>query len=195
MKIDTREQWLEAAVVELKPLFKAAGVELPPVRVSIGWPSKGGTSSKSKVIGQCWNKSASKDKVNQIFISPTLGEDLIKALAVLVHELIHAWDDCKSQHKGAFVVKARAMGLEGKMTESNASPQLADTFRAIIHKLGPLPHSPLILSEMDKQIKKQTTRMIKLSTPDCCDYTVRTTQKWIDEGLPKCPHDVTMELA
>lgn len=33
----------------------------------------------------------------------------------------------------------------------------------------------------------QTTRMIKLTAP-CCGYLVRTSRKWIDEGLPVCHH-------
>lgn len=193
-KYATREQWLEAAVVRLARLFKEINVELPPVRVSIGWPHKGGTSSVNKVIGQCWVKDASKDGVNQIFISPTLGDDLVQALAVLAHELVHAWDDCEHQHKGPFAEKAKAIGLVGKMTQSTAGESLTQTLKAVIEDLGDLPHAPLIPEEMDKQRKKQPTRMIKLQTPDCCDYTVRTTQKWIDEGLPKCPHDVTMEV-
>lgn len=194
-KYETREQWLEAAVVRLSRLFKDINIEIPKVRVSIGWPSKGGTSNKSKVIGQCWSKAASKDKVPQIFISPTLGEDLVKALGVLAHELIHAWDDCVSGHKGKFVVAARAIGLEGKMTATEVGPVLRTALEGILKDLGELPHAPLLPGEMEKQRPKQSTRMIKLVTPECCDYTVRTTQKWIDEGLPQCPHGVIMEVA
>jgi hypothetical protein len=194
-KYDTREQWLEAAVIRLARLFKEINVELPAVRVSVGWPSKGGTASKGKVIGQCWNTKTATDGVSQIFISPTLGEDQVKTLGVLVHELVHAWDDCKDGHKGEFARVAKLMGLVGKMTESNVGEELHRKLDAIIEDLGEFPHSALVPSEMDKQRKKQSTRMIKLQVIDCdCGYTVRTTQKWIDEGMPKCPHDVPMEL-
>jgi hypothetical protein len=194
-KFETREQWLEAAVVHISRLFKDINIELPPVRVSVGWPSKGGLASKVKVIGQCWSSKAAKDGISQVFISPTLGDDLVQSLAVLVHELVHAWDDCKHQHKGPFAEVAKRVGLVGKMTQSNAGPELEIKLKAIISDLGEFPHSPLVASEVEKEIKKQTTRMIKLVTPDCCEYTVRTTQKWIDEGLPSCPHGVTMEIA
>lgn len=194
-KFETREQWLNAAVVRLGRLFKEIDVELPEVRVSIGWPSKGGLATKGKVIGQCWSTKVAKDGVSQIFISPTLGEDLTQTMGVLVHELIHAWDDCKSAHKGAFAQKARAIGLEGKMTESNVSERLAEQLKPILDDLGEFPHSPLIASEMEKERKKQGTRMLKLHVPECCGYTVRTTQKWIDEGLPSCPHGTEMEVA
>lgn len=194
-KYETREQWLEAAVIRLGRLFKQVNVELPPVKVSVGWPSKGGTSTKNKVVGQCWSSLASKDGVGQIFISPTMGEDLIHILGVLVHELVHASDDCVSGHKGAFARRAKLLGLVGKMTESNVGDDLRPKLQTILDDLGEFPHAALVPSEIDKQRKKQSTRMIKLVTPGCCDYTVRTTQKWIDEGLPSCPHNVTMELA
>lgn len=193
-KFETREQWLEAAVVRLARVFKEVGVELPPVKVSVGWPHKGGTASKGKVIGECWKRDVATNNISQIFISPGLGEDVIKVLEVLTHELVHAWDDCKSGHKGAFIVTARAVGLEGKMTESHASPQLRDRLERILEDLGEFPHAALIASAMDKQIKKQSTRMLKLVAPDCCGYTVRTTQKWIEQGMPSCPCGNPMEL-
>lgn len=191
-KYETREQWLEAAVIGVSQLFKEISVELPKVRVSVGWPSKGGLASKGKVIGQCWNTKAAKDGVAQIFISPMLGSE---AIGVLVHELIHAWDDCVSGHKGAFATVARKIGLVGKLTVTTVGDELAEKLKIILKDLGEYPHSQLIVSEMEKQVPKQTTRMLKLVAPDCCNYTVRTTQKWIDEGLPSCPHGVTMELS
>lgn len=190
-KFETREQWLEAAVIRVSRLFKNVGVELPPVRVSVGWPSKGGLASKARAIGQCWNSKSSEDGVSQIFISPLLGPE---GLAVLVHELIHAWDDCKSGHKGEFARVARAIGLVGKLTVTTPGDALAETLKKILAELGEYPHSPLIASEMDKQRKKQPTRMIKLEVVDCCGYTVRTTLKWIEKGMPKCPHDVEMQV-
>lgn len=187
----TREQWLEAAVEELKPLFEEVGVELPQVRVSVGWPSSRGLAKNAKVIGECWKKSVAEDGVSQIFISPLLGEE---GLAVLVHELIHAWDDCKSQHKGEFARVAKAVGLVGKMTVTTPGDELIEKLKVIQNTLGDYPHSRLSAEEMGKQKPKQTTRMLKLVAPDCCDYIVRTTQKHIDTGLPKCPHDTVMEV-
>jgi hypothetical protein len=32
----------------------------------------------------------------------------------------------------------------------------------------------------------QGTRMLKVECPDC-GYTLRTTRKWLDTGLPSCP--------
>ena len=186
----TREQWLEAAVEELKPLFKEIGVELPTVRVSVGWPSKNGTATKAKTVGECWKRCVAEDGINQIFISPILGHE---GLAVLVHELIHAWDDCKSGHKGEFARVAKAVGLVGKLTVTTPGDELTDKLKVILNSLGDYPHSVLVAEEMKKQKKPQTTRMLKLEAVECCGYTVRTTQKWIEKGLPTCPHGNPME--
>lgn len=194
----TREEWLELAVDKLRPFFAEIDIELPKVRVSVGWPSHGGTASKKKVIGQCWKANVAADGVAQIFISPVLGGtfrgDVIHMLGVLIHELIHAWDDCQSGHKGRFTQAARRIGLEGKMTATTVSGRLAPRLNELIEEIGDLPHAPLIFEEMEKQRTPQTTRMIKVACPDD-GYIVRTTQKWIDLGLPTCPCGTEMELA
>jgi hypothetical protein len=191
---ETREAWLEEAVGRLGELFHDINIEIPPVRVSIGWPSKGGLSTRNRTVGQCWKASVSTDGVPQIFISPTLDQvDVI--LGTLVHELIHAWDDCESGHKGKFAAAARKVGLEGKLTATHVSEgsDLYHRLQGVSEGLGKFPHAALVMEELTEQRPKQTTRMIKLVTPECCEYTVRTTAKWINEGLPLCPHGVEME--
>jgi len=192
----TREAWLELAVLKLHPLFAEIDVDLPNVRVSVGWPSRGGTAVKKKVIGQCWKGMVSADGKQQLFISPVLGDDVVQLLGVLVHELIHAVDDCESGHKGAFAKMARALGLAGKLTATTVEEgsELHTALTEVAGRLGEYPHSAINFAELEKQRPKQTTRMIKLVAPDC-DYTVRTTQKWIDEGLPMCPHGEEMDIA
>lgn len=203
---ETREQWLEAAVDQLRPIFAEVkdvflGEErdpdgrhdLPKVRVSVGWPSRGGTSNKGRVIGQCWKTTVAGDGVAQIFLSPILdGEGPV--LETLVHELVHAWDDCQAGHKGRFARTARALGLEGKLTATHAGADLAQRFTGVVEAIGSYPHSPLNPFEMDKQRKKQSTRMLKLECPSC-GYIVRTTQKWLDLGLPTCPCGQELEPA
>ena len=193
----TREAWLQLAVLKLRPLFDEIDVELPAVHVSVGWPSKGGTASKSKVIGQCWVKSVSSDNVSQVFISPLLGGDrfdVIKMLGVLLHELVHASDNCESGHRGEFAKRARALGLEGQMTATVVGEALDATLSVIVDELGDYPHPAMRFEEMEKQRAPQTTRMLKLECP-ADGYIVRTTQKWLDVGTPSCPCGEQMELA
>lgn len=178
----TREEWLTAAVEALSPIFHEIGERVPPVRVSVGWP--GGRSKKATTIGQCWKSIASADGVPQLFISPVL-DDGTRVLDVLVHELIHAIDDCESGHKGRFVAIARRVGLEAPWTATTAGPALAETLAGVSAELGEYPHAALTPALAG--IKKQTTRMLKLECPTS-GYVVRTTRKWLDEwGAPICP--------
>lgn len=185
----TREAWLVAAIEALGAgVFKSNGVELPPVRVSVGWP--GGRGPKGKVIGQCWKRAVSSDGVNQLFVSPVLG-DSARVIDVLTHELVHAVDDCANGHKGAFLELARKVGLEGKATATVAGEALQAELDLIVEQLGEYPHAVLGGTPDDSAEgpKKQGTRMLKLvCASDPVDgYTVRTTQKWLDLGMPSCP--------
>ena len=181
----TREEWLVTAADHLRDgLFARNGLTVPPVKVSCSWPGGG---SARKRIGECWPTTFSAAKINEVFISPALG-DAVKALDVLVHELVHAVDDCASGHKAAFVAAARAVGLEGKPTATHAGPTLLVALQGLAAILGPYPHSTLNLANR----KKQTTRMIKVSCDDC-GGVYRTTRQWIDQAdeltCPFCQGD------
>src|SRR5262245_30120223 len=66
-----RHDWLEAVVEALRTKFKDAGYTIPDeIRVSIGWPKRGGGCGKR--IGECWSLDASSDKHAEIFVSPEL---------------------------------------------------------------------------------------------------------------------------
>lgn len=179
MSAKNREAWLTAAVKPLNKLI-ASATELDPaksVAVSCGWP---GGKSVNKVIGQCWTV-ASANGLGQIFISPKL-TDPVMVLDTLLHELVHAADDCEHGHKGPFAKACKQLGLVGKPTENHAGPELAVTLAEIAAKLGEYPHAGITPGT---KIKKDGTRMLKLECPEC-GYIVRTTQKWINVGLPVC---------
>lgn len=181
-----REQYLNIAVNELRPLFKDAGHNIPTIRVSIGF--MGGRSSK-KAIGQYWHDGVISDGIAQIYISPVI-KDTLTMLDVLVHELVHACVGAKAGHGPVFKKLALAVGLTGKMRSTVAGPQLTDRLNAIIKKLGNIDHGSIDLSER----KKQGTRMIKLECPQC-QCVVRTSQKWIDTyQFFNCPCGEEMEI-
>jgi hypothetical protein len=106
----TREEWLLAMTEEIRPLFAAVNAPLPErLRVSCGWPSSRGLaspSSKNRTIGQCWPTEFSADETPEVFISPYLA-DAVQVAAVLVYELIHAFDNCRNGHKGLFARSQR----------------------------------------------------------------------------------------
>lgn len=185
-KLQTREEWLVAAVAALgEVVFAPASIELPAVRVSVGWP--GGRGSKNNVIGQCWSTGAAKDKTANLFISPVL-DDAARVLDVLAHELIHAVDDCQNGHKGPFARMAKAIGLTGSMRATVASDELKATLSALVtDRLGAYPHAALVTMAGTSGTPKQTTRMLKVECGST-GYTARTTAKWLDAyGAPKCP--------
>jgi hypothetical protein len=188
MNMMTREKWLTEVLHDnIAQLLKdKAGVTLPAdVKVSIGFPGGG---SARKRIGECWPRARSSKGVNEIFINPAI-RDVEVVLDVLVHEAIHAADDCKSGHKGFFRKTAKAVGLTGKMTSTVAGPELKAWIAQVIADSAEFDYGSLSLDGR----KKQTTRMVKLACP-CCKYTVRTTRQWIMVGLPQCPSGYQMEV-
>ena len=191
-KHNTREAWLTEAIALLgAEVFGPVGETLPAVRVSVGWP--GGRGQKNSVIGQCWASRAAEDGVAQIFVSPVLS-DGVRVLDVLVHELVHAIDDCQSGHRGRFAKIARAVGLEGKLTATVAGEALSETLKGIVARLGDFPHGALVNPAETSGPKKQGTRMLKVECPND-GYIVRTTQKWLDLGVPTCPCGTEMVVA
>ena len=170
----TREEWLEQATTLLNSeVFIPAGYEIPEdVKVSCGWPVSGGASSRQATIGQCFSRAVSANNVNEIFISPKLDE-ASRVLDVLTHEHIHAIDDCRSGHKGLFRTIAKAVGREGKMTATTAREALQDKLEAILDKRGDYPDAKHADA---KQIKKQSTRMIKVECSEC-EFSYRTSRK------------------
>lgn len=218
MSHKTREAWLVEAVQYVSELFaqtKEEGepVQVPPVRISCGFPA----GNVRKSIGQCWGTSAAEDGISHVFVSPVL-KDPTQILGVIIHELCHAIDDCKSGHKGRFRKLATQMGLEGKMTATHCSEALEELLQPIVNKLGEYPHAALDLGQAP--VKKQTTRMLKASCKaivgddrvltsvereardildervgETCGYNVRTTQKWLDMAVPTCPlHGLDLEV-
>jgi hypothetical protein len=186
-KFSTREQWLQAAIGLMGPVFKQSDYKVPKVRVSCGWPSRRATSANNMTIGQCWDKSAASDKVSQIFISPYLADSFTRqgVLPTLIHEVCHAVVGCKEGHNRVFGACARAVGLEGKLTSTHAGKQLMENCKKWTKRLGDYPHSRL--NARKSPVKVQGTRLLKCECGKC-GYVCRVTNKWIEQlGAPLCP--------
>ena len=113
----TREAWLHRAIEAFRPRFAEIGLPLPAkLHVSVGFGYSSRAESKY-ILGQCWARRASADGVNHIFLGPQEG-DPAGMLVSLLHELIHAADDCASGHKGAFAEAATRLGFDGPMTRT-----------------------------------------------------------------------------
>ena len=182
----TRELWLQNAVDLVSPIFKNKGYTIPKVQVSCGFPS---TGNKSKHVGQCWGKSSTNDGTNQLFISPVLDEP-VQVLDTLVHELVHAVDDCMHHHGPEFKKIATDVGLQGLMREASAGPPLLEQLTTISRQLGKYPHSKINLAHSSS---KKTGPRPRAKCKKC-GYEVTPLKKWLHMGPPLCPkHTTEME--
>ena len=129
--VPTREAWLHRAIEVFRPRFTEIGLPLPAeLHVSVGF-GYGSRAESKYILGQCWARRASADGVNHIFLGPQEG-DPAGMLVSLLHELIHAADDCASGHKGTFAEAATRLGFEGPMTRTPPGIDLAAAGLAVL---------------------------------------------------------------
>lgn len=184
---DTREGWLSHGLSLATPRFEAAGYKMPTnVKVACGFApgARGG-----KALGVCISPKASAEGVTEMFISPTVSDPLV-ALGVLIHEAAHAVAGVEAGHGPKFKAVCHAVGLTGKATQAMPDAALNDWLATVVlPMLGAYPHAAVDPNAR----KKQGTRMIKLVCPET-GYTVRTTKKWLEHGLPISPAGYEMQV-
>jgi hypothetical protein len=152
---NTREEWLEAAVGQLVGILPEKFQELPPLKVSVGFP--GGRTT----IGIHFDKHHSFDKeTHHIFIHPKL-DGKVDALSTLLHEVIHAAAK-QHGHGKKFARIAAAVGFLPPWTKTPESEGLRAHLEELGEKLGPYPHIGMDLLKK----KKQPTRMKLYECPE-----------------------------
>ena len=174
----SREDWLNKAgllicneLIEAKTTLttdRAIRISLAPMR--------------SKHLGACYPSSRSNDGANEILIT-IHSNDSLRILGATAHELIHAYDDCKSGHRGAFRTAALAIGLEGKMTATTPGPELTALLNEYVTLLGPIPHAALSHIAKDKGRNNN-----KLVCSDC-GFQSNLSAKWAYQVIAgfECP--------
>jgi hypothetical protein len=155
----TREEWLTTAGETLLAEFDLQSPR--PWRVAPASP-------KGSTLGQCFASAASSDGANEIYVSLSITCP-VKAVTVLLHELLHAIDDCQSGHKGRFEQLALLVGLERPLTHYNPSDALTARITELVAILPPSPLVPMA------QPKKQKGRMVAL-TCTACGWKAHTTR-------------------
>ncbi|WP_433224453.1 hypothetical protein [Microtetraspora malaysiensis] len=135
----TREDWLNGAVEIFRDWFKDNAAYAKrydgPIQVSVGWTSSG---RRSKVAGECWAKSMSAG-VSSIFVRPEIIANPVLTLATVLHEMIHAVDDCTNGHKGPFIQMARSFGFVKPFTEVAINAELHQRLTAMAADMGAMP--------------------------------------------------------
>ncbi len=180
-----REAWLHAATDQLRVMFAQKGYVVPTCQVSCGFAS---TGVRSGHIGQCWSRRSSRDGINQIFISPAL-EDPVEVLDTLMHELVHAVDDCQHKHGKEFKKIAIRMGLQGPMRSAGAGPELKARLQALAQSLGAYPHGRLAVPA-----KAAARPPRPRARCEACGFEVPMLKKFLHYGPPMCPQHKTLML-
>ena len=181
-KTVNRETWLQLANEKLqKKVFDKANLIIHhDVKISVGFPLGYRAGCKNETVGVCHPRSHSDAGVNEIFINPTR-DDGLEILGTLVHEDIHAIDDCQDGHGAKFRSMALACGLTGKMTATTNSPELEETLQEIILELGDYPHA-----KVKAYKKKQSARMIKHVCSHDCGAIIYASRKQSEENPVLC---------
>jgi hypothetical protein len=186
-KAVTREDWLLLAVAALRLPFADAGLSIPTVRVTCGFPSN---AKRSGAIGECWSSKASDDGTVEILISPTVDQPRA-VLEVLVHELVHASGHMNHGARfGAACVKVGLTPVGSSWKSTKGGSTFDSRYATVLAALGPYPHAKL---NIGRETKTQPTRMLKAVCG--CGYTIRLTAKWAAKGLPTCPCGDSFTLA
>jgi len=175
-----REAWLSHAIKALATIFEEKGYTVPDCHPSCGFASSG---IRSGHIGQCWSRKSCASEINQIFVCPTL-EDPVAVLDTLVHEMVHAVDNCEHGHGKEFKKIATTIGLVGPMRSASAGLKLCDRLKDLADRLGPYPHSAI-------QRPRKKVRLYERPKAVCseCGFTVPMLKAYLHYGPPICPKD------
>ena len=179
----TREQWLAAALEAMKPVAATlTGQNMADrIRIGVGFPS---TYRRSGTLAECWPDVDSGDAHAEVIISPTIA-DPVEVFARLLGQALRTLPGAMSiasvSYREAFDAVHLTVGAD-----KNAilySDAFYDQWESLIAALGDYPHAELSVAVR----KTQSTRMLKLQCPQC-GYIIRTTGKWVAQGIPVC-HD------
>jgi hypothetical protein len=192
--IRDREAWMRRFVEGCRPWFAEVGAPLPErIRLTMS------LTRGKRVVATCYARAASSDGTNEILVRLDQA-DALEVCDHILHELVHAADDCKHGHGRPFERIARHLGLVGKLTSTRLGAEARARCQRIIAKLGPFPHAPLDLAGGRRSgPSRQKNRHVKTTCMDQnegepCGYTARTSRTWIDRaGPPLCPiHETPM---
>ncbi len=185
--IKNREHWLiTAADIMIDEIISPAITDIPPPQIRYSLTAPTTKQKKSVVLGSCWNRAASADGTNEIFITSNL-DDSLRILDVLLHEQIHAFDDNQSGHGPRFQKLCRKVGLKGggngkvkeSFTATVATPELKTLLEDIIADIGPIPHAKMDI-DLNGTTKQKNRQKLMYCTNTGCEFKFRASQKMLD---------------
>ena len=198
-----REEWLQAALGQLRPYFHECGFELPEkIRFAIAFPS---TGRKGNRLGETWHPKSSADGTWEIILRNDLF-DPVDVLGVQMNKLVHTVIPDDASHGRKFRAAALRVGLSGKIHKAEPGPLLLKRLAEIAEKLGPLPHAalniednPITTRPIERSSKKRGGVRVKAECPECASedkpYIVRLSAASArDPGPPHCPKHGAMKI-
>jgi len=188
---------IEEAERTLKEAIKFFALKTAPQTICVTIQSRG----RKNAVGWFWSgrwlnkkskkKSTAFNEINmsaEFLANHDMGE-------LLLHELAHAENntcgvkDCSGRvHNKHFKSMAERLGLEVKPRDKSVGygfTDLAQGGKDFLKKIS--FKRELFSSYRVEGVGKSSAggRLLKCECPGC-GYVIRTTQKWIDTGLPKC---------
>jgi hypothetical protein len=127
----SRESYLAVAVDNLEPLFKAAGLTVPPLLVTVAHPLR----ARSE-LAQCLRITG--ERRCQVSVSPRL-RSTHEVLAWLVHSMAHAVAGPEQQHGSEFIRVVERIGLTRPWKHPVPTGPLQRQLTKIADRLGPYP--------------------------------------------------------
>lgn len=184
----TREEWLRAAVDLINRDIYGGEMDIVEYQIS---PALLGKTKLGETVMPYQGENVGLDD----FFPPTIHVDeKIKGtgmlIAVIAHEMIHAFKDIK-KHGKAFGAVAGPVGFEKPYAKLSTNEDLTAKCKEIAHKLGPYPGVPVKPAEKEKKPK---TFSGKIFCPEC-GYELRVKEKAFKKyGLPTCSCGAKMAL-
>lgn len=199
-----REGWLRQAAAEFRAwIHQVSGVEVPDFRVSMG---HGLVHYEKRVRAVTWKRECDGEGLNQVFISPQIG-DTAEVLGVLLHEMLHVTldkmdDPTWNHHGGQFAEFAIRLGMCAPYTTANPDVPTTARFMVIAAELGPFPHAALTVpvrvpvEPSGQPVKRvrvtsagdpQRNRWISFTCP-LHEAPVRMSRTKANLGAPFCGH-------
>lgn len=186
----TREEWLRAAVPLINEQIFDNQFNIEQYQVSTAL--LGGRAAGDTIMP--WD---GEDVGLDDFFPPTIHidektKDPHDIIAILAHEMIHAFGNIKT-HGKAFGRYAGPAGFEKPYTKLNIGDDLRVKCELIAESLGEWPGKPVIPHQKEKKPK---TFSGKLFCPEC-GYELKVSEKMFmkhGQGLPTCPCGCQMAL-
>lgn len=184
----TTEEWTAGAVAMLTDWIKdtVPGVDTRTVlQVTVGpMPRQRGQrgTGDPRAIGLCeYGVLPSAAKTGRQITVTDTESSAVEVLAIIAHELIHAFMPVGEGHGKRFERAVRAIGLTGKPTATRPGPEFKTVAREIMSVLGDYPHRAVKVRR-----PKQGNPMHKVQcTNKKCRCIVRASSKWV--GTPDEP--------